>query len=709
MRKIIFGITGMTMASALVSAGVASGVALVVAELMKRIGEGQREVASIQDQIEIQKEVALLIGRKKHCKASLVFDDPADGTALSTTETFKKDDIDDYEGGEFRRVELWTSKDEAGTRGAKKFFDGQKYGKLTVESVALSFDSSTGPFPASKASHPDLGAIYVVVSKKQPNNTTRRYLFRYPVEVEVETDGSTPVKGKILSCQAVASGGGGNTGPVTVEDLITEPNLTSVGENTGGDTGYNTFIGANAGKHVTGDRSTMVGHLAGAGFNLGDDTIAPTTIAGHNNTFIGTYSGQYAKGHENTYVGALSGNSTSSSSYNVHIGYRSGRLNKDAQYNVIIGYNAGRSTGNSPSYLANSNVFIGAAAGQSTIGVYGNNPDNKGSFNTFIGRKSGMNNTKGKENTFLGTNSGEKNTEGNYNTFLGTDSGASNETGKWNVAVGYQAGGGASDTSKSYGQNNVFVGAGAGKNTEGDAVDPSSNKGNFNTFVGRDSGAFNTTGKNNICIGYKSCNAGTTADNKIVIGIDTNQAASISNYSRPSKPGDGNILLGNHEDPNFLKERSYSLAINNIIEGDFVNKWVLIKDDLKVRRHLHVGGEIKAPRILAQVSTPSDGRIKDIQKILSPEKSLSKLLSLQGVRYTYTEEGYPEGAHLGFLAEEVKKVIPEIVGKDGEDEMLSIRYDEFLPLVVEGMKKLREENTQLAEENTQLAQIKTLN
>ena len=110
---------------------------------------------------------------------------------------------------------------------------------------------------------------------------------------------------------------------------------------------------------------------------------------------------------------------------------------------------------------------------------------------------------------------------------------------------------------------------------------------------------------------------------------------------------------------------------------------------------------------MAQVSTPSDGRIKDIQKILSPEKSLSKLLSLQGVHYTYTEEGYPEGPHLGFLAEEVKKVIPEIVGKDGEDEILSIRYDELLPLVVEGMKKFREENTQLAQENTQLAEQNT--
>ena len=77
MRKLLFSMTGMTLASALVAAGVAGGIAMVIAELMKRISEGQREVASIQDQLEIQKEVALLISKEHHCKASLVWDGDA--------------------------------------------------------------------------------------------------------------------------------------------------------------------------------------------------------------------------------------------------------------------------------------------------------------------------------------------------------------------------------------------------------------------------------------------------------------------------------------------------------------------------------------------------------------------------------------------------------------------------------------------------------
>ena len=223
-------------------------------------------------------------------------------------------------------------------------------------------------------------------------------------------------------------------------------------------------------------------------------------------------------------------------------------------------------------------------------------------------------------------------------------------------------------------------------------------------FVGAQSGFGNTTGHRNICIGTKSCISGSNS-NRIVIGINTDTAAVISDYSREVKPGDGNIVIGQPEDPKFLKERKNSLAINNIIEGDFAKKEVLVKDDLKVKRNLHVGGNIQAPFILAQVSTPSDGRIKNVLGDLSPEDSLKKLLSLRAVRYTYKKEGKAGGEHLGFLANEVEKVVPEIVRKNGEEEMRSMNYQELLPLVIEGMKKMNEKMDSLKLENKELRKI----
>ena len=136
---------------------------------------------------------------------------------------------------------------------------------------------------------------------------------------------------------------------------------------------------------MTGDRNTVLGHHAGAGFDPDDTTIAPTDVHGHNNTFIGAYSGQYSKGHENTYVGTWSGTRTGTGNYNVYLGYQSGRKNRDANYNVMIGHKAGSHATNT--YKADSNVFIGANAGERTKGVSGNNPTNKGSFNVFIGEK----------------------------------------------------------------------------------------------------------------------------------------------------------------------------------------------------------------------------------------------------------------------------------------------------------------------------------
>jgi hypothetical protein len=47
--------------------------------------------------------------------------------------------------------------------------------------------------------------------------------------------------------------------------------------------------------------------------------------------------------------------------------------------------------------------------------------------------------------------------------------------------------------------------------------------------------------------------------------------------------------------------------------------------------------------------------------------------------------------YLGFLAQEVQRVVPEIVSldSDGKDEhrYLSVRYDEVIPIIVEGMKE----------------------
>ena len=372
-----------------------------------------------------------------------------------------------------------------------------------------------------------------------------------------------------------------------------------------------------------------------------------STTGGTNNSFVGFQSGQNSTtGPRNSFLGSESGLNNTVGHDNVFIGFKSGRENQNGNYNTFVGSNAGlSSTGGT------SNTFVGYNVGSST--------NNTGRDNTFVGRETGKDNNSGSSNSFFGNLSGMKNTTGAYNTFVGNESGRNTTTGQRNVYIGHQT------------------------------------------------GVASTTGSYNVCVGTRTCLSGNNS-NRVVVGYSTNTNQAY--YKKPGKPGDGNIVFGQPDVPDFLNKRTHSLAINNIIEGDFVDKWVLIKDDLKVKRNLDVGGGIKvkgtirAPFILAQLSTPSDENYKDVLGSLSPDESLEKLLSLKGVRYIYKREGYPDGEHLGFLAQEVEKIVPEIIRQKGvgEEKMLSMNYDGLFPLVVEGIKKLHQENTLLKEKNREL-------
>lgn len=80
-----------------------------------------------------------------------------------------------------------------------------------------------------------------------------------------------------------------------------------------------------------------------------------------------------------------------------------------------------------------------------------------GNYNTFLGYKSGEDNTSGSSNTFVGVGSGTNNKEGGLNTFLGGQSGVNNTDGLGNTFVGFMAG-----NSNTTGSNNVFIGFQAG-------------------------------------------------------------------------------------------------------------------------------------------------------------------------------------------------------------------------------------------------------
>jgi hypothetical protein len=108
-----------------------------------------------------------------------------------------------------------------------------------------------------------------------------------------------------------------------------------------------------------------------------------------------------------------------------------------------------------------------------------------------------------------------------------------------------------------------------------------------------------------------------------------------------------------------------------------------------------ISGEITCTK----VNTPSDIRYKkNITPIQAP---LQKVTQLKGVNYEWKTEEYPEknfsnGKQIGMIAQDVEKVIPEIVHTDNEG-MKSISYDKITAVLVEAIKELKAENEQIKE------------
>jgi hypothetical protein len=101
----------------------------------------------------------------------------------------------------------------------------------------------------------------------------------------------------------------------------------------------------------------------------------------------------------------------------------------------------------------------------------------------------------------------------------------------------------------------------------------------------------------------------------------------------------------------------------------------------------------------------SDIRLK--KNIRNLENSLDKITALRGVMFNWKVDEFPkkkfkEGDYLGFIAQEVEEVIPEvvkteIVSKRATEEYKSIDYAKLIPHLVESIKQLKNEVDELKE------------
>jgi hypothetical protein len=104
----------------------------------------------------------------------------------------------------------------------------------------------------------------------------------------------------------------------------------------------------------------------------------------------------------------------------------------------------------------------------------------------------------------------------------------------------------------------------------------------------------------------------------------------------------------------------------------------------------------------------SDARLKKNIRHLDSEEMLEKLLALEGISYEWTDQVTgsfrPEGTQLGFTAQNIQQVFPDLVEEDNLG-YLQTAYGTYDPVVVEAIRALSETIAILEKGNTQLIEM----
>jgi hypothetical protein len=398
----------------------------------------------------------------------------------------------------------------------------------------------------------------------------------------------------------------------------------------------------------------------------------------------------------NTFMGYKAGFNNTLGTYNTFLGFQAGYNNSAGQYNVTIGYQSGYST------ATNYNTLLGYQAG------YNNSAGNS---NTYLGYRAGGNGTNGTANVCIGVDAGYNLSAGN-NVCIGNLAGK-NTTGGANTYIGWGAGAGQA-SNDSYA--NVYIGVNSGMLNKGftgitasayDAILgvyidwPGTSGGSSNVCIGNYSGAAiqgttNNLGNKNVCIGDRTGIHIITGQNNTFIG---------SEAGRGVQTGSSNVFIGYRAGYN--ETGSSKLYISNtnttapLIYGDFGGEVVIDGNHSSntLNRTFFVNGPAGG---LYAWYNDSDEKLK--RDIIAIPDALEKVLNLRGVNFFWKDpKKGMESLQMGFVGQEVAKVIPEVVS--AENNHYSMQYAPVTALLVEAIK---EQQLQIESQQKEIDELKTL-
>jgi hypothetical protein len=281
--------------------------------------------------------------------------------------------------------------------------------------------------------------------------------------------------------------------------------------------------------------------------------------------------------------------------------------------------------------------------------------------NTATGVNALLHNTGGIQNAAFGFAALQNNTNGNFNTAVGLTALSANQTGESNTAIGWAAlANNTGNSNTAAGLGTLTSNKGGGSNTAvGDVALQSNVSGSFNTATGAKALNDNVTGFFNTACGYQALQNNTGGNFNIALGVSAgaNLVAGGSNIYIGS-PGvareDKTIRIGTGQTQTFVA------GISGVaVTGPAV--------------HVNGSGQLGI--------VPSSERFK--VAIKSMDKSSEAILNLKPVTFRYKQDLDPDKIpQFGLVAEEVEKVNPNLVVRDAEGKVMTVRYDAINAMVL---------------------------
>ncbi len=414
----------------------------------------------------------------------------------------------------------------------------------------------------------------------------------------------------------------------------------------------------------------------GTGAESVTNLILPTTTASTGVIFSGTTPLLHAYGTNNFFGGLGAGNFTMTGGGNTASGYLALASNATGLFNTASGYQALNM--NTSGF---SNTATGAAALDMNTTGYQNTA---GSDDALYQNRTGNNNTASGYAALYLNDAGSNNTAtgvgalysngADDNTAMGYGALYSNQSGTANVGIGYQSL--YADVS---GSDNIAVGNQA----------LYSSTGNRNIAIGSDALYLATTGDRNIAIGYK---AGASLFGDPSLGSD-NIYIGANMYARPNESGA--IRIGS----------DFATTTSVYLGGDFNDEGL-------------VGSPVYRDSLGLLFEIPSSRRFKtDIEDM---GKASDIVLSLRPVTFRYKTQKADDAGHyvaqFGLIAEEVAAVDPDLVVRDRDGQIKSVRYEQVNAMLLNEFlkehKRVVEQGESIAAQKQMIAeqqqQIRTL-